>query len=454
MTVATVTPTTLVGIKRYANQIKKSGDLDHKEALDQAAQAANFQNFRHAQRVLPGRSDEPDELPHRLYLTAYWRDLNTKIRGRETLDINLRADWMQLIPASKLKHHRALSLFRPTAPDHLEASFQATSQSNARRRICAAVRTLRFIEATGLHPTKGDGRVFTAGVSLYEIPGRDHDSVWYDPETKRYLFANEPYEAAAISYAVRRDTWANANGIAIVRPKWGGMYNPDGGSQLYLFSQSGRGVPLDDIIAKLDQLPAPMVEADWKGTSAKAMPIFFSPRAGEPVHSKRKTARSASTGLQRTTRMHWGRKLLVLGLNYLIKRGLLSLDGTGGESGHCEAMIAGRRSMLIWADAGFQELRLSVWWNYNHSRHPQANLLGNSREGFRTSQPLAKSHRYREFVGATVSGWVERERGKYLQGKGAKHLFDTYLRQGSKVVLDAAEDPRPTGYETEGKFMM
>ena len=110
--------------------------------------------------------------------------------------------------------------------------------------------------------------------------------------------------------------------------------------------------------------------------------------------------------------------------------------------------------MILWSDAGFQELRLSVWWNYDHSRHPQANLQGNSREEFQTSRPLAKSQRYREFVGATVSAWIERERGKYLQGRAGKHLFDTYLRQDSKLVLDAIEDPVPKGFAIEGRFMM
>lgn len=451
MTVAPVRPTTLVGIKRYANQIKKSEGLPHMVALDRAAQAANFQNFRHAQRTLPTDPALQQEARHRLYLTSYWRDRQTGVRGRETLHVDLDSDWMRLIKPAKLGDARALAVFRPIAPDHLQATVQAESQSHARRRICAAVRTLRFIEATGLQPSRGNGRVFTGGVSIHELPGRDHGSVWYDPQTKRYLFANEPYEAAARSDAETRDAWAQSNRINVARPRWAGMYNPDGDSQLYLFSQVGRGLPLDEVVARLDRLPAPMVEAQWDGTSADVMPPFFSPRHGELIKPKPAAADGAS---RRGRRMHWGRKLLVLGLNHLLDRGLLSLDGTGGERGHCEAVIAGRPSMILWSDAGFQELRLSVWWSYDHSRHPQANLQGNSREEFQTSQPLAKSHRYREFVGATVSAWVERERGKYLQGRAATHLFDLYLRQDSKGVLEDIDDPVPKGFATEGKFMM
>lgn len=52
-----VKPTTLVGIKRYAKQIKKAEGLSHQAALDRAAQAADFQNFRHAQRKMQAGGD-------------------------------------------------------------------------------------------------------------------------------------------------------------------------------------------------------------------------------------------------------------------------------------------------------------------------------------------------------------------------------------------------------------
>jgi hypothetical protein len=454
-----VKPTTLVGIKRYAKQIKKADGLSHQAALDRAAQAADFQNFRHAQRKLPvgdGRKERvKPHTAHRLYLTAYWRDRASGVRGRETLSVDLSVDWMQLIKPSKFANDRTLGGFRVVAPDHFESSSHADSQSSARRRICAAVRTLHFIEATGLQPAKGYGRVFTGGVSVSGVPGRDHASVWYQPATKRYVFVNEPYEAAARSRAAEREAWAKENGIEVARPGWAGMYNPDGGSQLYLFSQAGRGVSLADVVAKLNQLPPPMVEAGWNGTSAAAQPIFVSPRQGEPVRpTPVRSDLEGSPADQGRRGMHWGRKLLVLALNHLVDQKHLSLSGTGGERGHCEAEIAGRRSMILWEDIGFQEQRLSVWWDYDHSRHPQANLQGNSREEFRTGQPLAKRHRYREFVGATVSGWVERERGPYLQGRGRKGLFDLYLRQDAKSVIEAVKNPVPRGFSTEGKFMM
>jgi len=95
-----------------------------------------------------------------------------------------------------------------------------------------------------------------------------------------------------------------------------------------------------------------------------------------------------------------------------------------------------------------------VWWKYDHSRHPQAELGGSSREQFKTSLPLAKKQHYPKFVGVTVSGWLERKTGKHLQGKGQKGLFDVYTRRGEKEILKSLSDPSPSGFKAEGKFFL
>src|ERR1700683_1548512 len=82
------------------------------------------------------------------------------------------------------------------------------------------------------------------------------------------------------------------------------------------------------------------------------------------------------------------RKLLILALNELLDRELVSLDGDNEGSGHLVTEIAGENAVILWQDIGFQELRLSIWWKYAHSCHPQANLTGNAREEFVTSRPL------------------------------------------------------------------
>ena len=49
-----IRPTTLLGIKSYASDLKKSLGINHKAALQQAALAAGFQNLAHARAVLSG----------------------------------------------------------------------------------------------------------------------------------------------------------------------------------------------------------------------------------------------------------------------------------------------------------------------------------------------------------------------------------------------------------------
>ena len=55
------------------------------------------------------------------------------------------------------------------------------------------------------------------------------------------------------------------------------MYNPDGGSRLYLIAEKVKRVQLAPIVAALNCLPAPIIEATWNGESAPLLPIFFSP---------------------------------------------------------------------------------------------------------------------------------------------------------------------------------
>lgn len=298
-----IRPSTLDGIKRLAKSIKVDRGIQHIRALDDAAQSAGFQNFKHARNVLNDGIDRPNARPcHRLrlYLTVYWRDKEADTRGRETLTIWLDTLWSELITPAQLDHHRALTHFQPESPDHLARRDMVQSQSQARRAICAAARTLQFMDTTKLRPSKSHSRAFPPGTSSNAVPGRDHYSIWYDRDTKRYLFADEPYELAAQSKAAERAAWSERHGFAIAKPSWPGMYNPDGGSRLYLIADSAKGVPLAPIVAALDRLPTPIIEAAWDGESAPAMPIFFSP--GTIARNEAAAAKPAATEPRKVTR--------------------------------------------------------------------------------------------------------------------------------------------------------
>lgn len=297
----TICPSSLAGIKRLAKSLKTERGIQHTQALDEAARCGGYQNFRHASSVL-GAQESRQLSEHLLFITAYWKDRNNGNRGRETLTIRLSLPWADLITPTQFNNHRAFVNFRAEGPDHLARSTLTSSQSQARRLVCAAARTLHFMDATKLRPSKSHSRAYPDGSSTNAVPGHDHHSIWYDRESKRYLYADEPYERAADSNAVERAEWARFHGYVIVKPDWPGMYNPDGGSRLYLISDLEKGIPLESVVATLNKLPPPVVEGNWNGESAPTLPYFVSPGTiAKAKAEKEKTQTRPTAGGQRNT---------------------------------------------------------------------------------------------------------------------------------------------------------
>ncbi len=150
--------------------------------------------------------------------------------------------------------------------------------------------------------------------------------------------------------------------------------------------------------------------------------------------------------------MHPHRKLLVLAINELLHRNLITLEPKEVASGHVNCTLAGRPSVVNWHEINCDELRISAWWDYDHSQHPQANLDGNRREQFQHSLPLAKPQYFPKIIAAAVSGWLERRTGRFLQGQGTEGLFDIYTRRGESKALNALPAPAPFGFAAEGKY--
>lgn len=274
-----IRPSTIDGIKRLAKSIKKVRGIAHALALDEASRFAEFENFRHARNILLSDVGKWQVVRprHRVFLTVYWREKETDAKGRETLALQLGTLWSELIRPAQFGNHRALTHFLAEGPDHLARQNNADSQLRARHIICEAARTLQFMDATKLRPSTSYSRAYPGGRSSNAVPAHDHESIWYDPESKRYLYADEPYENAAIKAEVERVAWAERHGFAIAKPSWPGMYYPNGGTRLYLISDEKKGIPLAPVVEALERLPAPFVEEDWRGESAPLLPYFVSP---------------------------------------------------------------------------------------------------------------------------------------------------------------------------------
>lgn len=282
-----VRPSTITGIKRLANQIKGTEGLSHSAALDRASVAAGYENLRHAQHHLSALQPGAAVPRYSVYLTAYWRDRDAGTTGRETLSITLSTPWQKLLTPIQLKSARGLGNFLPEGPDHLVRHNLIGSQNSARESVCHAARTLQFVAATRLRPSSGYCRAYPRGNAENRIPGQDHVGVWFDEE-KRYLIADEPYDAAQIHRHQDRAAWFRIHGYRQMKPDWLGMHNPHGGSRLFLVTDTIRGVPLEPLTEALNRLPAPHSASDWKGESAPRLPYFVSPGAAAQAKTEQK----------------------------------------------------------------------------------------------------------------------------------------------------------------------
>lgn len=273
MSSLTSRPNSIGGIKHRADSLRKAAPgLTRKQALDLSAQQAGFHNYAHARRMLSPDATYP------LTIRASWYDQDKGLRGMEELTIRLSKPWSELIRLEQLANsHRTSRLYRGIEPDTLEFRYgRGHTQESGRRMVCEAARAFAFMDATGLRPSSGRSRAYprnsAARYGERAIPGEDHSGVWFDPKTKAYLIVDEPYISTINAIAERghaaRQQWCEQHGYSMAMPDWPGMYNPDGGTRLFLFSSNAKGVPLGPVVAALNALPSPVVAGDWPGTSS------------------------------------------------------------------------------------------------------------------------------------------------------------------------------------------
>lgn len=173
--------------------------------------------------------------------------------------------------------------------------------------------------------------------------------------------------------------------------------------------------------------------------------------------------------------------LLGHALNILCKKGIIDLNSLNKiDQGHLECTLFNKPSIILWRDVEHGEIRLSVWWNYDKSNHPQ-HLEGGYKnkividsltddelwdlrkktpkkqqisikytEQYQTNLPLANKRKYKDFVGVTCSCRVERATGKHLMLSTKYGLEDSYIRETDKQALRSIPDCVPNGFKLYG----
>lgn len=264
-----VQPRTILGIKSLAKDIKKHQGIPHTKALDIAAQRAGYQNYAHAFHAIP--CQQPRYLT---FITAYWRDATYR-GGRETIAIHLHRPWNQSITQRHFGLARGLKKFRGQSPDHVVSQQLVGEQWVARNLVCAAARTLLFIDATGLQPARFRTDRFVENWSRDPCPGMDHISSWIDARSRVMVLANEPYQGKYSQNADAQAAWVTRKNLHLVRPNWRGMYRPDLGSHISLITEDEElAKRLRESLHTSLMLP---VEDPWQGESGEERPLFRSP---------------------------------------------------------------------------------------------------------------------------------------------------------------------------------
>lgn len=281
-----IQPSTESGIKRYARQIKKSTGITHTEALNIAAQKAGFQNYKHAKNNLQGLTTNNQS--YQLFLSAYWYDRKNYKSGREVLEIKLTTPLLEIATKGEFLSANTLMRFRLALDDHFVCDDVSYGQSEARSLISKAVRVLRFMEATGLKPSKDYNAAYPDRDRENRLPNADHSTDWYDPETGQFILIDEPYLPAVVTG--NRADWAETHNWYLQASKWAGMYAP-GESSMFVATDASTGYDFKGLMAKVDGIVSGVTEETWQGLSSKGFDPFLSPLTVTEYDQKRAVAK-------------------------------------------------------------------------------------------------------------------------------------------------------------------
>lgn len=242
MNIDTLTPTTIEGVKRLANKLKKANGLQQSAALDCAAAQAGFRDFREARRVLSA------PLIVVVRITGHFREDGE----RKTLvtHVQLSRGIRSFLRPQDLRVSERFYNMSIVADDHIQGHFGRADETYVRQCMAKTARALQFMDATELKPSTAEIYPRRTYSPEQRLPGQDHAITWRDPLTKALIMMDEPYGHIHLGAEERAD-WASRNGYVIHRLDWGGTYFPEGQSVCDLVSHAEKGVPIDKLLEKL-----------------------------------------------------------------------------------------------------------------------------------------------------------------------------------------------------------
>lgn len=298
MNIASIRPSTVDGIKNLAKQIKRERNISHTSALEVASKQAGYDSFLHARKTL---SFAIAQGLFPVFLSIHWYEprsgalnegalgsnaVNAPPRrrfGREILRVDLSRPLPMIVAKQRVDWARGLGGFTMEYVDHLEHRTLADSQEAARQRLVTADQSLRFMEASGLQPVNRQADRDRLRM-IDELPGRDHTSSWFDPESGAVAVLDEPYPERLADYAAAREKWLAQHGFAEVKLPWQGIHNP---GQAVAILVSNDPALLDRVSKAVARLPPYAIPDPWVIETGRMGHAFVSPKRTEDGKARR-----------------------------------------------------------------------------------------------------------------------------------------------------------------------
>lgn len=137
------------------------------------------------------------------------------------------------------------------------------------------------------------------------------------------------------------------------------------------------------------------------------------------------------------------RNLMIEAVNEAISANGITLDTAPIQAGYIFPTIFDRPAFVSWRDIGFDEVRVTLWWDYDGSNDAP-------NETYSATMPCVPRQHLPGLVGLTASVWFERRNGFHIQGTGSRGLFDTFVRKGIKHLIAGLPDAEPLGFKATG----
>lgn len=295
MNISTLTPTSIEGIKRLGKRISQDKGLSLTEGLNQAAVQAGYRDYHQAQTHLKDNHYVNVRISGHYVEDGVRKTMVTNIRLRQGLHVLLR-------PRDVAICARFYKM-EIIADDHISAGYGKQKTSVVKDEMAKTARTLQFMDATGLKPSKAEiyrSRRYDPDARL---PEKDHALTWRDPETKALIMMDEPYDHVKPNDTRRMD-WAKQRGYDIARLEWGGTYYPEFGSICDLISDIERGYPIQKVVAAMKEAD-PGFRVD-RAVWIEHEGIYSTPTPGQIREAKERDARKAAPRRQQSVKARIG----------------------------------------------------------------------------------------------------------------------------------------------------